>query len=63
MGARDRVSNKTQDVKGRIKEATGNLTGDRKMADKGKADQAKASAKQTGEDLKDVGHDLRERIR
>lgn len=37
---------KVQDMKGRAKEAAGNLTGDEDLENKGKSDQAKASVKE-----------------
>ena len=37
---------RVQDLKGRAKEAAGNLTGDEDLEHKGKSDQAKASVKQ-----------------
>jgi uncharacterized protein YjbJ (UPF0337 family) len=36
---------KVQDLKGRAKEAAGDLTGDKDLQNKGKSDQAKASVK------------------
>ena len=43
-----------QDVKGKAKEVAGKATGNRKLEGKGKTDQTKASAKKTGEKVKDV---------
>jgi uncharacterized protein YjbJ (UPF0337 family) len=40
--------------KGRIKEATGNLTGDRSLKNEGKADQAKATVKDKVDKVADV---------
>jgi len=40
------MSGKTDEVKGRIKEAAGALTGNDKLRDKGKADQAVGKTKQ-----------------
>ncbi len=37
---------KVQDLKGRAKEAAGNLTGNEDLENKGKSDQAKASVKE-----------------
>ena len=51
---RDKSRNAAQDVKGKAKEATGKAAGNRKLEGKGKTDQAKASAKKTGEKVKDV---------
>jgi len=51
---RDKARNTKQDVKGRMKEAAGAATGNKKLKNKGKADQAKASVKKTGEKVKDA---------
>ncbi len=49
--ARNKARNATQSAKG--KEAAGKATGNRKLENKGKTDQAKASVKKTGEKIKD----------
>lgn len=41
------ASGKTDELKGRVKEATGALTGDAKLKRKGKTDQAVGKVKQT----------------
>jgi uncharacterized protein YjbJ (UPF0337 family) len=51
---RDKARNTAQDVKGTAKEMAGKATGRRKLENKGKADQAKAKVKKTGEKVKDV---------
>jgi len=43
------ASGKTDEVKGRVKEAAGVLAGDKKMKRKGKADQVGAKLKQAAE--------------
>jgi uncharacterized protein YjbJ (UPF0337 family) len=40
-------SGKTDEMKGRVKEAAGALTGDKKLKNKGKVDQAAGKLKQT----------------
>jgi uncharacterized protein YjbJ (UPF0337 family) len=47
------MSGKTDVVKGRIKEATGALTGNDKLRDEGKADQAVGRTKQTAQKVVD----------
>ena len=54
MGNQDKLSNKAQEVKGNIKEAVGDVTGNKDLENKGRADQAKAAAKDLGEDVKDT---------
>ena len=45
MGLDDKIGNKTEDLGGKAKEATGNLTGDDSLKNEGKGDQAKAGLK------------------
>ena len=40
-------AHKTEELKGRAKEATGDLTGDKDLQREGKVDQASAASKQT----------------
>ena len=47
------ASGKTDEVKGRVKEAAGALTGDKKLKREGKADQAAGKIKQTVEKVVD----------
>lgn len=54
MGIADKAKNAPQDVAGKVKETVGDATDDHELKAEGKADQAKASAKATGEDVKDV---------
>jgi uncharacterized protein YjbJ (UPF0337 family) len=51
---RDKSRNAAQSAKGKVKEAAGKATGDRKLESKGKTDQTKAKVKKTGEKVKDV---------
>jgi len=62
MSTKDRASNRTQDAKGRVKEAIGRLTGNRALKNKGETDQAKAGAKKVGEDLKDTAHEVKDAV-
>ncbi|MFZ6992665.1 CsbD family protein [Curtobacterium sp. RRHDQ66] len=54
MGLDDKIKNAAQDIAGKAKEALGNATDDDSKVAEGKKDQAAASVKQTGEDVKDV---------
>jgi len=54
VSASDKIKNAAQDLGGKAKEAVGNATDNDKLAAEGKADQAKASVKKTGEDVKDA---------
>ena len=52
--ARNKTRNKAQELKGQIKEATGRVTGNRRLEAKGRADQTRASLKQAIEKVKDA---------
>lgn len=54
MGAEDKAKNTAQGVGGKIKEVVGKVTGDDSKVADGKADQASASVKKAGENIKDV---------
>jgi uncharacterized protein YjbJ (UPF0337 family) len=63
MGFDDKVDNKTDDLKGRAKEAAGSITGDDEMKNEGRADQAESSVKQAGEKAKDAVGDLKDAVK
>jgi len=54
MSASDKIENEAEDLKGKVKEGTGNVTNDDKLVAEGKADQVKASVKKAGENVKDA---------
>ncbi|MET4783540.1 CsbD family protein [Glaciihabitans sp. UYNi722] len=54
MSASDKIENATQDLGGKAKEAAGKATDNDKLAAEGKADQASASVKKAGENVKDA---------
>jgi uncharacterized protein YjbJ (UPF0337 family) len=54
MGLSDKIQNAAQDVAGKAKEAAGKATDNPKLEAEGHKDQASASVKKTGEDVKDV---------
>lgn len=54
MGLDDKIKNAAQDIAGKAKEAIGNATDNDKLVAEGKADQVKADAKKTGENVKDT---------
>ena len=54
MSTIDKAKNTTQRAKGKVKEATGAATGNKKLKAKGKADQKKGNLKQAGEKVKDA---------
>ena len=54
MATADKARNKAEELKGRAKEKTGEVTGGDKLRAEGKADQAGADLKQAGEKVKDA---------
>jgi uncharacterized protein YjbJ (UPF0337 family) len=59
MGTKDKASNKAQDLKGKAKEATGKLIGDKDLEREGNIDQAKAAVKDVGEQVKDAAKKIK----
>ncbi|GEA84049.1 MAG: CsbD family protein [Cellulomonas sp.] len=54
MGIDDKLEHKGEEVKGKVEEAAGKVTGDRDLEAEGKGDQAAAKLKQAGDDVKDA---------
>ncbi|GMA39593.1 CsbD family protein [Mobilicoccus caccae] len=54
MGTGDKVDNTGQDLGGKAKEAAGKLTDNERLEAEGKGDQAGASVKKAGENIKDA---------
>ena len=54
MSSKDKAKNKSQQVKGKVKEAAGRATGSQSLERKGKRDQASGNLKQAGEKVKDA---------
>lgn len=54
MGMDDKMKNAAEELKGKAKEAVGDMTDNEKLEAEGKMDQAKANLKQAGEDVKDA---------
>jgi uncharacterized protein YjbJ (UPF0337 family) len=63
VGTKNKASNRTQDVKGKVKETIGSATGNKDLRTKGKADQTKASLKDAGEKVKDAGSKVKDAIK
>ncbi|MGZ6807053.1 MAG: CsbD family protein [Mycobacteriaceae bacterium] len=57
MGLADKASNKIEELSGKAKEKTGQVTGDHDLEAEGKGDQAKGNLKQAGEKVKDAFKD------
>ena len=54
MSLADKFSNKAQQLRGRIKRNTGEVTGDRRLEAEGTSDELKGNLKQAGEKVKDA---------
>jgi uncharacterized protein YjbJ (UPF0337 family) len=54
MGADDKIDNKAEALKGKVKEGVGEATDDRDLQTEGQVDQAKGNLKQAGEKIKDA---------
>ncbi|MEO9324171.1 CsbD family protein [Nocardioides sp. C4-1] len=54
MGLADKAKNAAQDAAGKVKETLGDKTDNDDLKAEGKADQAEASVKKTGEGIKDA---------
>jgi uncharacterized protein YjbJ (UPF0337 family) len=54
MSSTDKVKNKGQELSGKVKEKTGEVTGNHDLQARGKADQTKGNLKQAGEKVKDA---------
>ena len=59
----NKLRNKAQQLRGRIKRNTGEVTGDRDLEGEGRADEVKGNMKQTGEKVKDAFRGRRHRRR
>ena len=60
MGLGDKISNKTEELKGQGKEHAGKATGDRDLEAEGKGDQASGKVKGAVEDVKDAGKKVKD---
>jgi uncharacterized protein YjbJ (UPF0337 family) len=54
MSFAKKITNKAQELRGRVKRNTGEVTGDRSLQAKGNADEVKADLRQAGEKIKDA---------
>lgn len=58
MSLQDKIVNKGQVLKGKVKEAVGKVTNDPGLEVDGKLDQGKGRLKQAGEKIKDAGKNI-----
>jgi uncharacterized protein YjbJ (UPF0337 family) len=57
MSTGDKIDNKAEELKGKVKEGAGRATNDRELEAEGKTDQVKGNLKQAGEKVKDIFKD------
>ena len=62
MSEMDKLGNRAEEAKGKVKEWVGDATDNESLQAEGVADQAKAHAKQAGEHVKDAGRDVLDAI-
>lgn len=63
MSYEDKVKNRAEETKGKIKERVGDLTDNERLEAEGMADRAKANVKQAGEHVKDAADDMGDALR
>ena len=54
MGTRDKASNKALNIKGKVKETVGKVTGNEDLEDEGRVDQAEAALRDAAEKAKEA---------
>ncbi|MEV7965933.1 CsbD family protein [Sphaerisporangium sp. NPDC088356] len=59
MGADDKISNKAEELKGKVKKGVGDATGDDELRAEGEADETKGNMKQAGERVKDAAKNVK----
>ncbi|MBY4131160.1 CsbD family protein [Rhodococcus fascians] len=62
MGLDDKISNKTEDLGGKAKEAAGSATNDRDLEAEGKGDQTSAAFKDGAEKVKDAASNIKDKL-
>jgi uncharacterized protein YjbJ (UPF0337 family) len=63
MGTQDKASNEAQDLKGKVKEGAGKVTGNKDLEAEGKSDQAKSALKGVGEKVKDAAEKVKHAVK
>jgi uncharacterized protein YjbJ (UPF0337 family) len=62
MATEDKAAHKATELKGKAKEAVGNVTDDRELQAEGQADQTEGKVKQAGDKLKDAGNKVKDAV-
>ncbi|MGJ3191926.1 CsbD family protein [Paenarthrobacter nitroguajacolicus] len=62
MGLGDKIKNATEEAVGKVKEKTGQASGDRDLQAEGQAEQTTANLKQAGEKAKDAAKGVKDSL-
>jgi uncharacterized protein YjbJ (UPF0337 family) len=62
MGLGDKISNKAEELKGKVKETVGRATGNQELEAEGQIDQGRAEVKKVGENIKDAAKDIKNKL-
>ncbi|MGA9869990.1 MAG: CsbD family protein [Rhodococcus sp. (in: high G+C Gram-positive bacteria)] len=62
MGLDDKIGNKSEDLGGKAKEATGSVTGNDDLKNEGKGDQVSAAVKDGAEKVKDAAGNIKDKL-
>lgn len=60
MGAEDKISNKAEELKGKVKKGVGDATDNERLRAEGEADKTKGHIKQAGEKVKDAAKHVKD---
>ncbi|MFC4591709.1 CsbD family protein [Sphaerisporangium corydalis] len=60
MGADDKIENKAEELKGKVKQGVGDATDNDRMVAEGQAEEADGKFKQAGEKVKDAVQDVKD---
>ncbi|MCZ4077674.1 CsbD family protein [Rhodococcus sp. H36-A4] len=62
MGLDDKISNKTEDLGGKAKEAAGSAVGNKDLENEGKGDQVSSAVKDGAEKVKDAASNIKDKL-
>ncbi len=62
MATEDKAAHKVTELKGKAKEAAGDVTDDQDLKAEGQADQAEGNIKQAGDKVKDAGAKIKDTV-
>jgi uncharacterized protein YjbJ (UPF0337 family) len=62
MATEDKAAHKATELKGKAKEAVGDVTDDQDLKAEGRADQAEGNVKQAGDKVKDAGGKIKDAV-